>query len=165
MEIELNGEKINLQKKERKLGSEAPALRVTMLDKQTKVIGMMADKIQVLISLPYKNSLSEELETIIEKYKAKSLIYIISSATLDKSVDQACSSIEFKDFSMKMGVYINNQVCAKSIHIINKDGEITYKQILKTLDGEFDLELFDKSLDEAIRFKKKGHTHENWMGV
>jgi thiol peroxidase len=33
------------------------------------------------------------------------------------------------------------------------------------LTNEFDLNNFDTSLNEAIKFKKKGHTHENWMGV
>ena len=165
MEIELNGKQIMLEKKERKLGSEAPAIRVKMLSGETKVIGMMADKVQVLISLPYKDSLSDGLEKVIKKHKEKSLIYIISSETQNKNVEEESSSIEFKDYSLKMGVYVNEELCAKSIFIINKDGEIVYKQILKTLDGEFDLELFDESLDEAIKFKKKGHTHENWMGV
>ncbi len=165
MEIELNGEKITLQKKQRALKSEAPALRVTMLDGETKVIGMMADKVQVMISLPYSNSMSDSLENIINKHKEKSLIYTISSESLDKNVDPTFSSTSFTDYAMKMGVYVNDTVCAKSIFIINKDGEIVYKEILKTLEEEFDLELFDTSLDEAIKFKKKGHTHENWMGV
>jgi len=165
LEIELNGEQITLQKKDRNLGSEAPALRVKMLDGETKVIGMMADKVQVLISLPYEDSISDELHTIIEKHKAKSLIYTISSKPLNKNIDIAFSSREFKDFSLKMGLYVNDDLCAKSVFIINKDGEIVYKQILKKLDGEFDLELLDESLDEVIKFKKKGHTHENWMGV
>lgn len=165
MEIELNGEKITLQKKDRKVGSEAPALRVNMLNGEMKVIGMMAEKVQVLVSLPYSDSLSDGLKTILDKHTAKSLIYIVSAQELDKDVDSTCSSIDFKDFSMKMGVYINDEICAKSVFIINKDGEIVYKQILNTLDGEFDLELLDVSLDEAIKFKKKGHTHENWMGV
>ncbi len=165
MEIELNGEKITLQKKQRALKSEAPALRVTMLDGETKVIGMMADKVQVMISLPYSNSMSDSLENIINKHKEKSLIYTISSESLDKNVDPTFSSTSFTDYAMKMGVYVNDTVCAKSIFIINKDGEIVYKEILKTLEDEFDLELFDTSLDEAIKFKKKGHTHENWMGV
>jgi thiol peroxidase len=165
MYIQLDNKKIELQKKQRNLGSEAPAIRIQMLNGETKVIGMMADKVQVFITLPYKNSLSQTLENIINKYKDKSIIYTISSEALDKNVDDSLSSCEFKDFSLKMGVYVNDEVCAKSIFIINKDGEIVYKQILNTLDGEFDLELFDESLDEAIKFKKKGHTHENWMSA
>lgn len=165
MEIELNGEKVTLQKKQRKLNSEAPAIRVKMLNGETKVIGMMADKVQVFITLPYSNSLSEELLSIIKKHQEKSLIYIISSQKLDKDTDEEFSSVEFKDLTAKMGVYINEQLCAKSIFIIDKDGEIVYKDILGNLSDEFDLEKFDTALDETIKFKKKGHTHENWMGV
>lgn len=164
MEVLLNGEKIALQKKQRALESEAPAMRVTMKSGETKVIGMMADKVQVLISIPYKNGLSDTMEEIINKHKEKSLIYVISSEELDNSLD-VDTSTDFKDFSLKMGVNVNDSLCAKSIFIINKDGEFIYKEILETLDGEFDTAAFDTALDEAIKFKKKGHTHENWMGV
>ena len=165
MEIELNGEKITLQKKERNVGSEAPAIRVKMLNGETKVVGMMADKVQVFITLPYSGSLSGEMEKIISEHKEKAVIYIVSSQNLDKNVDPSTSSIEFKDLSLKMGVNVNEQLCAKSVFIINKDGEIVYKEVLDDLESEFDLGAFDSSLDEAIKFKKKGHTHENWMGV
>ncbi|MEA3353210.1 MAG: hypothetical protein U9Q33_05310, partial [Campylobacterota bacterium] len=63
------------------------------------------------------------------------------------------------------GVYATDELCAKSIFIINKEGEIVYKEILEDLESEFNLKVFDKKLTEAIKFKKKGHTHENWMGV
>lgn len=165
LDIQVNGEKITLQKKQRQLGSEAPAIRVKMLNGETKVIGMMADKVQVFLTLPYSDSLSDGLMDILEQYKDKSLIYIISSRELDKNVDQAFSSIEFKELASKMGVYVNETLCAKSIFIINKDGEIVYKDILENLSDKFDLEKFDTALDEAIKFKKKGHTHENWMGI
>ena len=165
MEIILNGEKIELQKKERKLGSEAPALRIKMLSGETKVIGMMAEKVQVLLSLPFSDSLSDGMETIINKHKEKSLVYIISSEELNKNVDPESSSVEFKDYALKMGVYVNDKLCAKSVFIINKDGEIVYKELLGDLESEFDTAKFDTALDEAIKFKKKGHTHENWMGA
>lgn len=165
MDILLNNETITLQKKQRDVGSEAPAKRVTMLNGETKVIGMMADKVQLIISLPYSESLSDELENIINNFKEKALIYIISAQELNKNVEKAFSSVQFKEYAMKMGVYINDKVCAKSLFIINKDAEIVYKEILKELAAEFDLAMFEKKLDEAIEFKKKGHTHENWMSV
>jgi thiol peroxidase len=164
LEILHNGEKIQLQKKNRKLGDEAPAMRVTMDSGETKVIGMMADKVQVFITIPYKNGLSDTMEEIINRHKQKALIYVISSQTLENSLEVDCST-DFKEFSLKMGVNLNDSLCAKSIFIINKDGEIVYKEIVKSLEEEFDTLSFDTALDEAIRFKKKGHTHENWMGV
>ena len=75
------------------------------------------------------------------------------------------SSSDFKDATLKLGVYIDDTLCAKSIFIINKDGEFIYKQVVPNLEDKFNLNEFDTALDEAISFKKKGHTHENWMSV
>ncbi len=165
MEIEIDNKKVVLQKKERVVGSEAPAMRVKMDNGETKVIGMMADKVQVLISIPNEKSFTDKLESVLTKYNSKSLIYIVSAETLTKQVDNIETSSDFKNYSLKMGVNIDDTLCAKSIFIINKDGEIVYKEIVSNLTNEFDLKNFDTALDEAIKFKKKGHTHENWMGV
>jgi len=164
LEIEIDNNKVVLQKKDRAIGTEAPAIRVKMDDGETKVIGMMADKIQVFITMPNEESLTSELESILKKH-TKSLIYIISANPITKSLDNIDTSSDFKDFSLKMGVNIDDTLCAKSIFIINKDGEIEYKEIVPNLTDEFNLIQFDESLDKAIKFKKKGHTHENWMGV
>jgi thiol peroxidase len=163
LEITYNNKKVQLQKKDRQVGSEAPAIRITMDSGELKVIGMMADKVQVFITLPFKNSLSKTMEDIILKHHEKSLIYLISSEKYDKDIPVETSS-DFKDLSLKMGVNIDDTLCAKSIFIINKDGEIVYKEIVSNIDDEFDTQKFDTALDEAIKFKKKGHTHENWMG-
>ena len=164
MEIEIDNNKVVLQKKDRAIGTEAPAIRVKMDDGETKVIGMMADKIQVFITMPNEESLTSELESILTKH-TKALIYIISANPITKSLDNIDTSSDFKDFSLKMGVNVDDTLCAKSIFIINKDGEIEYKEIVPNLTDEFNLIQFDESLDKAIKFKKKGHTHENWMGV
>ncbi|MDC7243508.1 MAG: hypothetical protein PQJ44_06170 [Sphaerochaetaceae bacterium] len=165
MEVLINNESIELQKRDRKVGSEAPSVRVKMLNGDTKVIGMMAPKVQAMITLPLSDSLSDELENILNKHKEKALIYIASSQKLNKYVDESCSTIEFKDFATKFGVFANEEFCAKSVFIIDKEGEIKYKEVLADLTSEFDLDSLDKALEEAINFKQKGHTHENWMGV
>jgi len=165
LEIILNDKKVTLQKKDRALGSEAPAIKVLMDSNESKVIGMMADKIQTFITIPYSDGLSNEMINTLNKYKQKSLIYIISPCKLNNTLNDIDTSTDFKNFSLKMGVNIDDKLCAKSIFIVNKDGEFVYKEILKTLDGEFDIKSFDDALDGAIKFKKKGHTHENWMGV
>ncbi|MEA1917600.1 MAG: hypothetical protein U9N42_08800 [Campylobacterota bacterium] len=165
MEIEIFDKKITLQKKDRKVGGEAPSISLKMLNGEEKIVGMMADKVQVMITLPYSNSLSYELEEIVKKHSAKSLIYFISSEKLQRSVDESIATIEFKDFAMKFGVYANEETCAKAIFIINKDGLFEYVDILENVVDEFNLSAFDEALESAINFKKKGHTHENWMGV
>ncbi|KIM13220.1 MAG: hypothetical protein KU38_00730 [Sulfurovum sp. FS08-3] len=165
MHIIINNIEIPLQKKERKIGSEAPAVKLTMQSGQTKVIGMMAPKVQAMITLPQSDSLSTELLEVIEKHKERSFIYIIASQPLDNAYDSDFYSLEFHDFAMKFGVYATDEVCAQSIFIINKEGEIVYREIVANLSDGLNIEAFDSALNEAIKFKKKGHTHENWMGV
>jgi len=165
MQITIDNKLIELQKRERKVGSEAPAVRVTMQSGEEKVIGMLADKVQVMITLPKADSLSTELLATIEKHQAKSLIYLIASTPLDKAYNPDFYSTDFVNFAMKFGVFANDEVSVKSIFIINKDGEIVYREIVGNLDDGFDITAFDIALDEAIKFKKKGHTHENWMSV
>ena len=165
MEVVVNGRKLELLKKERKLGSEAPAARVKMLSGETKVIGMMADKVQCMITLSNSYDLNEALLETIKKHSEKANIYVNACSELENSYDDAMSSYDFKDFTLKYGVNIDESRCAKSVFVINKDGEIVYKEVLEDLVSEFNLEMLDKELDTAIKFKKKGHTHENWMGV
>lgn len=154
-----------LQKNERKIGSEAPAISLTMLNGETKVIGMLATKVQVMITLPFHNSLTHELLSIIEKYHEQAFIYLICAQVLDQKTNPACSSTDFVELAKKFGVYIDETLCAKAIFIINKDGQFVYKEITRDVEDAFDLEIFETKLDEAIHFKKKGHVHENWMGA
>ena len=165
LEIEIDNQKVVLQKKDRVVGGEAPAIRIKMDDGETKVIGMMAHKVQVLISVPNEKSLTDGFLNVINKHIAKSLTYIISATPITKMLENIDTSSDFKEYSLKMGVNVNDTLCAKSIFIINKEGEIVYKEIVPNLTDEFDLENFDTALDAAIKFKQKGHTHENWMGV
>ncbi|QOP40757.1 hypothetical protein [Sulfurimonas marina] len=165
MEVVVNGRKLELQKKERHIGGEAPAARVKMLNGETKVIGMMADKVQCMITLSNSYDLNGSLLEVINKHKEKANIYVVSSSELENSYDDSMCAYDFKDFSLKYGVNIDDTTCAKSVFIINKDGEIVYKEVLDDLVSEFNLQVLDKELESAISFKKKGHTHENWMGV
>jgi len=163
-EVILNGKSVELKKKERHVGGEAPSVRVKMISVETKVIGMMADKVQVMITLPYGNSFSKELYKIVNKHKDKAYIYFFSPEAFTQDVDDGFATIDFEDFCMKFGVFIDTTLCAKSAFIIDKEGEIVYIDITEDVAGEFDLEKLDEEIQSAIDFKRKGHTHENWMG-
>lgn len=165
METIVDGVKKQLLAKERKIGSEAPAFSVLMLNGETKVIGMMATQVQVMITLPLSDSLSAGLQEVIKKYSANSFIYILSCVTLDTVLNDANMTTDFSEFAKKFGVYVDETMCAKSIFIVNKDGNVVYKQITNDIADEFDLQDFDAKLNEAIHFKKKGHAHENWMST
>jgi thiol peroxidase len=165
LEVTVNNQIVKLQQKDRKLDSEAPAIKLRMSDNEDKVIGMMAENVQVFITLFSFDKLTKELEDLILNYSQKANIYVICNKLSTHNLYNGFVSDDFLNISKKMGVCINNKSCANSIFIINKDGLIKYKTILSTVEENFDLENFEKNLNEVINFKKKGHTHENWMGV
>jgi thiol peroxidase len=151
--------------KQKFVGMEAPAVRVTMASGEMKVIGMMAEKVQVMVTLPSAQDLNDKLLESIEKYQKQSLIYIISPETIDRGVDSSMVTADCEIFSLKYGVFMPESGCAKSLFIINKEGEIEYRELVVEEDAPLDIEAFDEALGKAIAFKAKGHTHENWMSV
>ena len=151
--------------KERKIGSEAPAISLKMNSGEEKVIGMMATKVQVIITLPFSTSLSDAMQEIINIFTDKAFIYLICPMPLTKAYDAHFSSQDFETVAKKFGVFIDDAMCAKSLFIIDKEGVVVYKEITQAVEDEFSLELFTTKLDEAIHFKRKGHVHENWMGA
>ncbi len=173
MEVKYKKEFYILKQKERKVDSEAPAVRVEMLNGESKVIGMMAPKIQVMITLPNIKDYNNGLHDILQKSASKLLVYIITSSTSDSikkienafKLDSGLISNDFNKFSLKFGVNLNETLVAKSIFIIDKEGVIKYKEIPNNAEHSFDLDEFESELEEVINFKVKGHTHENWMGV
>jgi len=153
------------KQKQRLVGSEAPAVRIKMLNSEEKIIGMMAEKVQVMITLPFGDSLSDAVADIIKKHQDKAFIYTLSPNTLLNVIDEAQSSTDFYNFTFKYGVNVDETLCHKAVFIVNKDGEIVYREVLDNPSDDFESETLDKALDEAIQFKKKGHTHEEWMSV
>ncbi|HHD75272.1 MAG TPA: hypothetical protein ENK95_00445 [Campylobacterales bacterium] len=153
------------KQKQRLVGSEAPAVKLKMLNGEEKIIGMMAEKVQVMITLPSSHNLSNELQEIIQKYQGKASIYIVGPEPLTYLFDKANASTDWENFTFKYGVYLDENSCAKAVFIVNKDGEILFRDVLDDPKDDFDVSILDKALDEAIKFKKKGHTHEEWMSV
>jgi thiol peroxidase len=165
MEIIIDGNTVPLKEKERPVGAEAPACRLKMRNGETKVIGMMADKVQMIVTIPAAEDISKELLDIMSSHNEKANIYLVCSDTTTVPYLECYTSHDFEKLSRKFGVYIDDALCAKSIFIINKEGEIVYKEIVGTLTDGFDTAACAEHLQSAIAFKKKGHTHENWMGV
>lgn len=173
MEVLYKKENYTLGKKERKVEGEAPSVRVKMLNGETKVIGMMATKTQVMITLPCIKAYNNGLHNILKEFEAKSIVYILTKSGEDNiekvknayCIDEGFISNDFLDFSLKFGVNINEELMAKSIFVIDKEGIIKYIQIPSNIESSFELEEFKTKLAEVINFKQKGHVHENWMGV
>lgn len=173
MEVTYKKETYTLGQRDRKVESEAPAVKVKMVNGEEKVIGMMATKTQVMITLPCIKAYNNGLHNILQEYASKTIVYIVTKSSdenLEKvksaySIEDGFISNDFKKFSLKFGVNISDELLAKSIFIIDKEGIIKYKQIPSNIETSFDLEEFKTKLDETVNFKQKGHVHENWMGV
>ena len=173
MEVKYKGQSYTLGKKIRKVGGEAPACRVKMLNDETKIIGMMATKTQIMIALPNIKDFNNGLFDILKAYKEKTIVYIITSSS-EKDIQKVNDmfhlhegfiSTEFSDFAPKFGVSMNDELLAKGLFIIDKEGVFKYAEVPSNVEGRFDLQSFEMALDETINFKQKGHVHENWMGA
>jgi thioredoxin-dependent peroxiredoxin len=173
MQIKYKNETYILGKKDRNIEGEAPAVRVKMLNDEIKVIGLMAPSVQVMITLNDISKYSSQINEVINTTKKKVFAYIITTSSKEEidlivekfSLDKAFISTEFKDFSLKFGVNINDKIIANSIFVIDKEGVIKYKEIPLDLEDDFKIDEFSTTLNEVVNFKPKGHTHENWMGV
>lgn len=173
MEVTYKTKSFTLGKKERNVEGEAPAVRVKMADNETKVIGLMAPAVQVMITLNDVNKYNSDLHEVITTTKRKVNAYIITTSDAEQiedvvekfALDKGFISNDFKDFSLKFGVNIDDSMIANSIFVIDKEGVIKYKEIPSDLEDDFKIEDFSITLNETVNFKPKGHTHENWMGV
>ena len=173
MEVTYKKETYTLGQRERKVESEAPAVKVKMINGEEKVIGMMATKTQVMITLPCIKAYNNGLHNVLQEYASKSIVYIVTKSSdenLEKvkeayGIEDGFISNDFKKFSLKFGVSMSDELLAKSIFVIDKEGIIKYKQIPSNIETSFDLDEFKTKLDETVNFKQKGHVHENWMGV
>ena len=173
MEVTYKDKSYTLGKKERNVEGEAPAVRVKMLNGETSVIGLMAPAVQVMVTLNDVNKYNSALHEVITTTKKKVNAYVITTSSNEEmekiseefSIDKATISNDFKDFSLKFGVNIDDSMIANSIFVIDKEGIIKYKEIPTDLENDFNIEDFSLILNETVNFKPKGHTHENWMGV
>ncbi len=173
MEVTYKNKSYTLGKKDRNVEGEAPAVRVKMLNDETKVIGLMAPAVQVMITLNDVNKYNSDLHEVVTTTKRKVNAYIITTSEQEQiediaekfALDKAFISNDFKDFSLKFGVNIDDSMIANSIFVIDKEGVIKYKEIPADLEDDFKIEDFSITLNEVVNFKPKGHTHENWMGV
>jgi thioredoxin-dependent peroxiredoxin len=131
---------------------------------EERVIGMMAPKVQVMVTIPTAKELTTPLLMAMLKYDAQALIYLICPEAIECDLGSIMSSLECEKFSLKYGVY-RDESCVGAIFVISKEGEIVYRDLAVLDEERLNVEAFDTALGEAIRFKKKGHTHEEWMGV
>lgn len=156
---------LKLTGKTRKIGGEAPAVRIVHEDGSGNVVGMMAAQFQCLITTDCGEALNN-LSTILKDEEKIRGVVIMEN--FDQPFDYpglGRVADAQGEFAQKYGVQIaEGEMAGKaapSLFLINPDGEILFMQT-----GEIDSAAFREALPGLIKEKKKkGHSHENWMRV
>jgi thioredoxin-dependent peroxiredoxin len=182
MEITVHGTPTPLMGKAMKIGREAPAARVSTLDGAQSVIGMIAPSAQLLISIPsLKTEVcslgAKKFNDLIGQFKKLKTVMVttddaefISDFVSREGIENAEVMIDTnRDFGQKYGLLISEgklkDRLARAVFVIDQEGIISYMQIVPEITDEVDYDKCIEAVDKAANFKKKGHDHENWMGI
>lgn len=174
MRVLVNGNEVELLKKEKKVGSEAPAGRVKKRDGSESVIGMIAPTMQLLITIPTLNNpniiqeLKDMNEYLTKMKKLKAYIITTSNENLDLVSDLTNLEFVFDDsatlissFGVKLAE--SEYKSANALFVVDKEGVIKYIEITKDIFDKLSSENLASAIDKILADRKKGHVHENWM--
>ncbi|MEA1918526.1 MAG: redoxin family protein [Campylobacterota bacterium] len=180
--ITVHGTQTPLIGKEVKIGGEAPAARITKLDGSQNVIGMIAPTAQLIIAIPsLKTEVcslgAKKFNDLIKQFKKLQTI-MVTTDDLDfvkeyaetECIDAAELVIDTdRQFAKKFGLLIDggklNNRLARAVFVIDREGEVVYKEIVPEIVDEVDYDACIAAVDRAANEIKKGHTHEEWMSV
>ncbi len=182
MQITVHGTPTELLGKELKVGSEAPAARITKLDGSKNVIGMIAPTAQLLIAIPsLKTEVcslgAKKFNDLLATYKKLSAVMITTDDmdfVKEFADKEGISNAELvvdadKNFAKKYGLLISEgklkDRLARAVFVIDRDGLLTYKEVVPEIVDEVDYDACIAAVDTAANEVKKGHTHEEWMSV
>lgn len=171
---------LTLTGKTRKVGGEAPAVRITKMDGSQNVIGMAAAVFQCIITSP--DITSPDFIKILTDVNARlsglaNIKGIVVTPQSKQSIDTIIKShslenIEFvidsnAEFGKKYGIEIAEgeyeKMPAHAMLVIDKDGEIALMEVAETPFGSLNMDAFFNEIPTMIKEKKKKHTHEDWM--
>lgn len=182
MEITVHNTPTKLLGRDAAVGTDAPAAAITLLDGSQNVIGSEQVNVQLIVTVP-------SLKTEVCSYGAKKFNEMLAEAkkldavlvTTDdldvckKFVEEGCiENIRVvrdanKMFGEKFGVLIGegmlNGKLARSVFVIDKEGQITYREIVGEVTKEADYDAAIAAVEEAKAKKKKhvhGHHNHGW---
>ena len=182
MQITVHGTPTLLSGKEVKIGSEAPAARITKLDGTKNVIGMIAPTTQLLIAIPsLKTEVcslgAKKFNDLVKKYKKLSTVMVttddldfVKEYAATEGIDGAELVVDAdRNFAKKYGLLISEgklkDRLARAVYVIDRDGLVAYKELVPEIVDEVDYEACIEVVDKLVNEKKTGHTHEEWMSV
>jgi len=182
MQITVHGTPTKLEGKEQRVGTEAPAARITKLDGTQNVIGMIAPNTQLIVSIPsLKTEVcslgAKKIDDIVKKYNKLTTI-IVTTDDIDIVKEFAekenIVSAEFVvdtnlNFAKKYGLLISDgklkNRLARSVYVIDREGLIMHKEIVLEVVDEVNYDVCFDTIEKLLLEKKTGHTHEEWMSV
>jgi thiol peroxidase len=167
--------------KQRKIGGEAPSSRVFKSLNAEIIIGMMAENVQLLVSVYSLNNEDSKIivTTLEDKFKdvkKLNLVLVVNNSFEDIESFKTSNNItktiitqdKNGDFAKRFGVGLEgdeyNENIANGIFIIDKEAELKGVEYFLTVDENKLNEIYDLTM-ETVNFKQTGHTHENWMGA
>ena len=118
--------------------SMSPIMKLRMLNKEKKIVGIVNNRVQVLITLPNLRDFSDELKNTISIFSKKTECFIITSSEIE-AVDEVSSkyelsksfiSLDFKNFNQVFNQSDDLSKFQKSLIIIDKNCQIRHKDIL-----------------------------------
>jgi thiol peroxidase len=149
--------------KDRKVGGEAPAVRVKMSSGEEKIVGMMAVKFQLFYTLSDFSLFDDKIVELTQKYEKKLFTYLISSDDVSAGcgLSDDMVSVDYEKFAKSFGLNHEEGSITNSLFLVDKEGVIKFRQIGDELDIDSAIALMEEELTRKI----KGHSHENWLGA
>ena len=150
----LKGNLVNLGGKEVNVGDKAPVVTVVAEDLSDITIGGSSDSVTLVVAVPSLDTpvcAAETRKFNEEAAKIEGARVVVVSADLPFAMKRFCttegisnlkvgSDFRNSEFAMNYGVYIADGalrgVNARAIFVINKDGVVTYKQIVPEITEE-----------------------------
>lgn len=113
-------------------------IKLKMLDKQEKIIGLVEDKIQVVVSLPDISDFSKNLKKTMETFSETSECFIVTSSEEELTnkiieeyeLSKSFISVDFENFATLFNLNNKENELQKSLMIIDKSCQIVHKDIL-----------------------------------
>lgn len=180
MAVTVDGVTTELEGKVRKVGAEAPNIRVAFADGSTGVFGLDS-ALQIALFLPtlanerHMGALLE-LDALIGKRKNLKALAITAdtqkeAAALADGRFERLRIICDSDGSVasKYGVLIKEGALkgrpANAVAVLDEDGGILHYEVADEVYADIDFLLALESISayEEKKRSKKGHSHENWM--
>ncbi len=150
----LKGNDVNLSGNDVNVGDSAPEVKVVGKDLSEITVGGAKDKVQLIVAVPSLDTpvcAAETRKFNEEAAKIDGVEVVVVSMDLPFAMGRFCttegienlsvgSDFRNKDFANAYGVLIADGplagVSARAIFVVNKDGKITYKQIVPEITEE-----------------------------